>query len=83
MGHFTITLNAIIFSVANGIYQNTVYGVAAKLPFKYIGAVVLGSVSLIVLYFQKYFSMHKKTKSQFYSWLTTAQRYSGLPLTAP
>jgi equilibrative nucleoside transporter 1/2/3 len=32
-------------SVANGIYQNTVYGVAAKLPFKYTGAVVLGSVS--------------------------------------
>ena len=35
-----------IFSVANGIYQNTVYGLAAKLPFKYTGAVVLGSVSL-------------------------------------
>ena len=29
----------------NGIYQNTVYGLAAKLPFKYTGAVVLGSVS--------------------------------------
>lgn len=35
------------FSVANGIYQNTVYGIAAKLPFKYTGAVVLGSVSFI------------------------------------
>jgi hypothetical protein len=33
--------------VANGIYQNTVYGIAAKLPFKYTGAVVLGSVSFI------------------------------------
>ena len=32
-------------SVANGIYQNTVYGLAAKLPFKFTGAVVLGSVS--------------------------------------
>jgi len=31
--------------VANGIYQNTVYGLAAKLPFKFTGAVVLGSVS--------------------------------------
>lgn len=29
--------------VANGIYQNTIYGIAAKLPFKYTGAVVLGS----------------------------------------
>ena len=32
------------FPVVNGIYQNTVYGLAAKLPFKYTGAVVLGSV---------------------------------------
>lgn len=31
-------------AVVNGIYQNTVYGLAAKLPFKYTGAVVLGSV---------------------------------------
>lgn len=30
-------------TVANGIYQNTIYGIAAKLPFKYTGAVVLGS----------------------------------------
>lgn len=29
--------------MANGIYQNTIYGIAAKLPFKYTGAVVLGS----------------------------------------
>lgn len=29
--------------VASGIYQNSVYGMAAKLPSKYIGAVVLGS----------------------------------------
>ena len=34
------------FAAANGIYQNTVFGLAAKLPFNYIGAVVLGSVSL-------------------------------------
>lgn len=31
------------FLVANGIYQNTVYGMAAKLPAKYTGAVILGS----------------------------------------
>ncbi|KAJ8937006.1 hypothetical protein NQ314_012088 [Rhamnusium bicolor] len=29
--------------VANGIYQNTIFGMAAKLPGKYTGAVVLGS----------------------------------------
>ena len=34
------------FPAVNGIYQNTVYGLAAKLPFKYTGAVVLGSVSV-------------------------------------
>ena len=39
-----------IISVVNGIYQNTVYGLAAKLPFKYTGAVVLGSVSYIYIY---------------------------------
>lgn len=31
------------FLVANGIYQNTIYGMAAKLPPKYTGSVVLGS----------------------------------------
>lgn len=29
--------------MAGGIYQNSVYGMAAKLPIKYTGAVVLGS----------------------------------------
>lgn len=28
------------------MYQNTVYGLAARLPFKYTGAVVLGSVRM-------------------------------------
>ena len=40
------TLSCHFFAAANGIYQNTVFGLAAKLPFNYIGAVVLGSVSL-------------------------------------
>jgi len=31
---------------ANGIYQNSVFGMAAKLPIKYTGAVVLGSVNI-------------------------------------
>lgn len=36
---------AISLSAANGIYQNSVFGMAAKLPTKYTGAVVLGSVN--------------------------------------
>ena len=50
---YLITVHVILtnFSpilVASGIYQNTVYGLAAKLPFKYTGAVVLGSVSILI-----------------------------------
>ena len=42
---FYLTLaSVVVLNMANGIYQNTVYGIAAKLPFKYTGAVVLGSV---------------------------------------
>lgn len=41
---FWITmLCVVILNMANGIYQNTVFGMAATLPFKYTGAVVLGS----------------------------------------
>ncbi|XP_046667312.1 equilibrative nucleoside transporter 1 [Homalodisca vitripennis] len=41
---FWVTIGSvIILNMANGIYQNTVYGIAAKLPFKYTGAIVLGS----------------------------------------
>lgn len=32
-----------MLAVAGGVYQNSVYGMAAKLPGKYTGAVVLGS----------------------------------------
>lgn len=46
-------LSSLFFSVANGVYQSTVYGMAAKLPFKYTGAIVLGSVSI---YKEIYFS---------------------------
>lgn len=31
--------------VANGVYQNSIYGIAAYLPSKYTNAVILGSVS--------------------------------------
>jgi len=31
---------------ANGIYQNSIYGIVANLPMKYTNAVVLGCVSI-------------------------------------
>ncbi|XP_059490947.1 equilibrative nucleoside transporter 3 isoform X2 [Neocloeon triangulifer] len=41
---FIVTMCSVAaLNMANGVYQNTVYGMAAKLPFKYTGAVVLGS----------------------------------------
>jgi hypothetical protein len=41
-----VNKESIYVLVANGVYQNTVFGMAAKLPFKYIGAVILGTVSI-------------------------------------
>ena len=35
--------------MAGGVYQNTVFGLAGRLPFQYTGALVLGSVGLIIL----------------------------------
>ncbi|XP_012283702.1 equilibrative nucleoside transporter 1 isoform X2 [Orussus abietinus] len=41
---FWITIiSVVILNTSNGIYQNSVFGMAAKLPSKYTGAVVLGS----------------------------------------
>ncbi|XP_050304758.1 equilibrative nucleoside transporter 1 isoform X2 [Anthonomus grandis grandis] len=36
-------IKVVILNMANGIYQNTVYGMAAKLPTKYTGAIILGN----------------------------------------
>jgi len=36
-------VSVVILNMAGGIFQNTAYGMAAKLPPKYTGAVVLGS----------------------------------------
>ena len=38
-------LSVVVLNMAGGVYQNTVFGLAAKLPPRYTGAVVLGSVS--------------------------------------
>ncbi|KAG5671462.1 hypothetical protein PVAND_001657 [Polypedilum vanderplanki] len=41
---FWITMSSVVvLNMFGGIFQNTVYGMAAKLPPKYTGAVVLGS----------------------------------------
>ncbi len=41
---FYITMfSVVLLNIANGVYQNSVYGLAAKLPMKYSNAVVLGS----------------------------------------
>ena len=44
--NFLQNLTFVPISVSNGIYQNTVYGIAAKMPFSHTGAVVLGTVSI-------------------------------------
>lgn len=41
---FFLTIGSIVLlNMVNGIYNNSVFGMAAKLPTKYIGAVVLGT----------------------------------------
>ncbi|KNC27774.1 hypothetical protein FF38_03562, partial [Lucilia cuprina] len=41
---FWITMiSVVLLNMANGIYQNSIYGMVATLPIKYTGAVVLGS----------------------------------------
>lgn len=41
---YDFVMHFFIFTVANGIYQNTVYGIAARLPAAYTGAIILGNV---------------------------------------
>ncbi|KAI1303023.1 Equilibrative nucleoside transporter 3 [Halotydeus destructor] len=40
---YTTMFSVVILNMANGVYQNCVYGSAAQLPAKYSNAVVLGS----------------------------------------
>ncbi|KAL3270069.1 hypothetical protein HHI36_009127 [Cryptolaemus montrouzieri] len=41
---FWITMICVVvLNMANGVYQNTVFGMAAKLPGKYTGAIILGN----------------------------------------
>ncbi|XP_014284631.1 equilibrative nucleoside transporter 1 isoform X1 [Halyomorpha halys] len=41
--YYVTMLSVVVLNMANGIYQNTIYGMAAKLPPKYTGAIILGS----------------------------------------
>ncbi|PRD31339.1 UNVERIFIED_CONTAM: hypothetical protein NCL1_23797 [Trichonephila clavipes] len=42
---FYVTMTSVVvINMANGIYQNSIYGLAAKLPMKYSMAIVLGAV---------------------------------------
>lgn len=55
----------LIWTVASGIYQNTIYGMAATLPVKYTGAIILGSnisglfTSLISIFSSYIFPSHR------------------------
>ncbi|XP_031633474.1 equilibrative nucleoside transporter 1 [Contarinia nasturtii] len=69
---FCVTIGSIIIlNIAGGIYQNSVYGMAAKLPFKYTGAVVLGSnisgtFTSIVAILSTYFASSSRTAAIYY-----------------
>lgn len=61
----------VLLNVAGGIYQNSVYGMAAKLPIKYTGGVVLGSnisgtFCAIVSYVSGKFSSSVRTAAIYY-----------------
>lgn len=69
---FAITIcTIIILNMANGVYQNTVFGMAAKLPFKYTGAVILGTnisgtFTAIISVVSKIISPSERTAAIYY-----------------
>ncbi|XP_026473506.1 equilibrative nucleoside transporter 1 [Ctenocephalides felis] len=69
---FWITMaTVVILNMANGIYQNTVYGMAAKLPSKYTGAVILGSnisgtLTALIDIFSGYMAGSLRTSAIYY-----------------
>uniref|UniRef100_A0A8D8VE71 Equilibrative nucleoside transporter 1 n=1 Tax=Cacopsylla melanoneura TaxID=428564 RepID=A0A8D8VE71_9HEMI len=69
---FAVTMATVVFlNMANGIYQNTVYGMAAKLPGTYTGAVVLGSnisgaFTAIINIVSIYFTPDSRTAAIYY-----------------
>ncbi|KAJ8686662.1 hypothetical protein QAD02_022456, partial [Eretmocerus hayati] len=69
---FWITMSSVlILNVSGGIYQNSVFGMAAKLPGKYTGAVVLGSnisgvFTTVVKFLTLYFATSLRTSAIYY-----------------
>lgn len=69
---FWITMvSVVVLNVAGGIYQNSVYGMAAKLPFKYTGAVVLGSnisgtFTAVISILSSYIASSQRTAAIYY-----------------
>ncbi|XP_014218272.1 equilibrative nucleoside transporter 1 isoform X2 [Copidosoma floridanum] len=69
---FWLTMvSIVILNTANGIYQNSVFGMAAKLPGKYTGAVVLGSnisgtFTSVVSLLAQYFAPNPRTSAIYY-----------------
>ncbi|XP_013110541.1 equilibrative nucleoside transporter 1 [Stomoxys calcitrans] len=90
---FWITMiSVVLLNMANGIYQNTIYGMAATLPIKYTGAVVLGSnisglFASIVSICSKYIFSSDRTSAIYYFitamliLLICFDTYFALPLT--
>uniref|UniRef100_A0ABD2VT21 Major facilitator superfamily (MFS) profile domain-containing protein n=1 Tax=Trichogramma kaykai TaxID=54128 RepID=A0ABD2VT21_9HYME len=69
---FWITMGSVvILNISNGIYQNSVFGMAAKLPGKYTGCVVLGSnisgtFTSVMILLTTYFSPSPRTSAIYY-----------------
>ncbi|XP_076762119.1 equilibrative nucleoside transporter 1 isoform X2 [Xylocopa sonorina] len=69
---FWITMvSVVLLNTANGIYQNSVFGMAAKLPPKYTGAVVLGSnisgtFTALINFLAQYMAPNVRTAAIYY-----------------
>ncbi|XP_076249263.1 equilibrative nucleoside transporter 1 isoform X1 [Calliopsis andreniformis] len=69
---FWITMvSVVILNTANGIYQNSVFGMVAKLPTKYTGAVVLGTnisgtFTALISVFAQYMAPNARTAAIYY-----------------
>ncbi|XP_076396067.1 equilibrative nucleoside transporter 1 isoform X1 [Megachile rotundata] len=69
---FWITiLSVIILNIANGIYQNSVFGMVAKLPGRYTGAVILGTnisgtFTAIINFLAQYMAPNTRTAAIYY-----------------
>ncbi|XP_055323262.1 equilibrative nucleoside transporter 1 [Sitodiplosis mosellana] len=89
---FWVTMTSVvILNIAGGIYQNSVYGMASKLPAKYVGAVVLGSnisgaFTSVINILSTYFTSSVRTAAIYYfigamfALLACFDTYFALPL---